>query len=271
MHSNAFAADYAHLVCCSVDVENVFRIEPSSGISPEQKRAYRSIRRKGRICPTTFGELGDEAILNIHCAPYGGRLPDIKSIGLQEITAVFQPKLLDYRHKHVVRVRDAEFDAPTLPAPLRMLAKALGSCIVGAPELQADMVQFLEGRAEEMGANRLLDPDFVTIEAIFALCHADNGPIRVGVSEIATKAAGISADRGVSTDFESKAVGGFIRRHGFRPKRDSKGFAIHLTPNVRRLIPRPGRDNGIVDSEQDAPGCPDCAVVMSVQTGTSNS
>jgi hypothetical protein len=219
---------------------------------------------------TVGGTCGD-AILNINCSLSGEKLPVINSASLEKIAAHFQPKLLDYRLKHALQVREADFDAKTLPIPLRMLARALGSCIVDAPELQADIVRLLESQGEDLRANRLLDPICVAIEAMFAHCHGENGSTRVGVSEIATTATAIMADRGETTVFESKRMGTQLRLLGFRPKRDSQGYAVHLTPDVRLLIHRLARDHEVGDSERGVPGCAYCAEVTSAQTGGSSS
>src|ERR1035437_6298155 len=83
---------------------------------------------KAAYAGSTLGGVGDEAILNVHCVPNGGRLSAINGAALERIAADFQPKLLDYRFKNVAQVREADFDAPTLPTPLRMMAQALGAC-----------------------------------------------------------------------------------------------------------------------------------------------
>ena len=121
---------------------------------------------KAAYAGPTLGEVGDDAILNIHCTPNGGRLPVINRATLENIAADFQPRLLDYRLKNVAQVREADFDAPTLPTPLRMLARALGSCIVDKPELQVEIVRLLESQGEVLRASRLLDPNCVAIEAL---------------------------------------------------------------------------------------------------------
>jgi hypothetical protein len=219
---------------------------------------------------TSWPICGD-SILNISCALRGGKLPFVNGPMLEKFAAHFQPKLLDYRLKHVARVRDANFDAETLPVPLRMMARALGSCIVDAPELQADVVRMLESQDDELRANRSLDPNCVTIEAMLAYCHGENGSIRVGVAEIATTATAIMADRGETALFEPKRMGTHLRLLGFRPKRDSKGFAVHLTPDVRRLIHRFAREYQVGDPEQTVPSSPHCAEGTPTPIGISNS
>jgi len=226
---------------------------------------------KAAYAGPTLGEVGDDAILTVHCTPNGGRLPVINGAKLEEIAADLQPRLLDYRLKYVAQVRQADFDAPTLPTPLRMMARALGACIVDMPELQVEIVRLLESQAELLRASRMLDPNCVAIEALLTLCHGENGPIRVGVNEIAATATAILTDRGETAAFESKRMGGQLRQLGFCPKRDSQGFAIHLMADVRRLTHRLARDHQVGDSELAVPGCPYCANVTSAQTGRSNS
>jgi len=212
----------------------------------------------------------DDSILNIDFALQDGKLPAINGAVLGKKAAYFQPKLLDYRLKHITHVQNADFDATALPMPLRMLARTLGSCIVDAPELQADIVRLLEGQGEEQRANRLLEPKFVAIEAMFFHCHGENGPIRVGVGELADTFNGILAERGETKVFESKEIGTLLRLLGFSAKRDSKGYAIHLALDVRRLVHRLARDYRVGDSMHPVPDCPDCAELMSAQTGPSN-
>jgi hypothetical protein len=237
---------------------------------PNKKSVTNRYCMKAVFAGSTLVGVGGDATLNISCTLSGGMLPVFNGASLEEIAAHFQPRLLDYRLKHVLQVRDAEFDVTTFPIPLRMLARALGSCIVDAPETQADIVGLLERQGEVLRASRMIDPDCVAIEALLTHCHGENGPIRVGVNEIATTATTIMADRGETAVFESKRMGGLLRQLGYCPKRDSQGFAIHVMADVRRLTHRLARDHQVVDSLQTVPGCPECAEGTSAQAGRSN-
>lgn len=219
---------------------------------------------------STLGGACGDAFLKINSTVYGEKLPVVNVPSLEMATALFQSKLVDYRLKHFVKVRDSNFDAPTLPTQLRLLAQGLGSCIVDAPELQGDIVRLLESQGEVLRANRLLDPNRVTIEALLAHCHTENGPARIGVNEIAKTATAILADRGVITPIEPKKMGSILRLLGFCPKRDSRGFAIHSTFDVCRHVHRLVRDQQVGDSVQPMPGCYHCTQAMSAQTGRSN-
>jgi hypothetical protein len=218
-----------------------------------------------------LGEVGDDAILAVHCTPNGGRLPVINPATLETIADDFQPRLLDYRFRNIAQVRKADFDAPKLPTSLRLMARALGACIVDKPELQVEIVRLLENQGEVLRASRMIDLNCVAIEALLRHCHGENGSMRVGVNEIADTATAILADRGETSDFESKRMGKQLRLFGFRPRRDSKGYALHLMADVRRLTDRLARDHQVGDSEQSVTGCPDCAEGTAAQAGRSNS
>jgi hypothetical protein len=146
------------------------------------------------------------------------------------------------------------------------LARSIGSCIVDAIESQAAIVPFLESQEEELRVNRLLDPNCATIEAMLTHCHGEDGPIRLGLGEIVATASTMMPDRRESAGLESKKMGSTVRLLDFNAVHDTKGFAIHLTPDVRRFIHKLARDHRIGDSEHVVPGCPYCSEVMSVQT-----
>ena len=210
---------------------------------------------KAAYAGSTSYKIEGDGILKVNCALDGGKQHAINDAALEKIASQFQPKLLDYRLKHVSRVRNTDFEAKTLPTPLRTLARALGSCIVDAPELQAGVVRLFDSQGDELLENRLFDPNSVAIEALFALCHGENATTRVGVSEIAATVSSIMAERGETIAAEPRNIGSRLRLLGFRPKRDSKGFAIHLTSDVRGLIHRLARIHEIEGLELNCPHC----------------
>jgi hypothetical protein len=208
--------------------------------------------------PTLVG-VGGDAILNVHCVPSSKSLPVLNSAILEQIAAKFHSMFLDYRFKNIAKVQNADFDAPTLPSPFRTMAQSLGSCIVDDPELQTGIIPVLETQRAALGQSRLLDLNYIVIEALLARCHSEIGPIRVGVSELATTATTFLTDHGETAALESKRMGGYLRQLGFRPERDSKGFSIDLTADVRRLTHRLARERQVLDSEHLSSGCSDCS------------
>jgi hypothetical protein len=218
---------------------------------------------KAAYAGSTPWGIGGDSILIIDCTLNARKLPIINTAKLESIAAHLQPKLLDYRFKHARHVQVSDFDVRTLPIPLRILAQTLGSCIINAAELRNGIVRLLEGHGEEMRGNRLLDPNYVAIEALFTYCHGERGPLRVGVGEIASMATGIMADRGETAVFEPKKMGSLLRLLGFHARRDSKGIAIHLTVDVRRLIHSLARDHEVGDWRLTVTGCSHCSELTS--------
>ena len=67
--------------------------------------------------------------------------------------------------------------------------------------------------------------------------------------------------------FEPKLMGSHLRQLGFCPKRDSQGFAIHLTAEVRRLTHRLRTITKLETWSRLVPGCPECAEGTFAQAG----
>lgn len=178
----------------------------------------------------------------------------------QAIAAKFQSRLLDYRLANAAKVLDADFDVPGLSRNLRIVAQTLGACIVDAPELQTRIAPLLEGQQELVSSQRWINPQCVALEALLAHCHRDQGPIRVGVGEIAATANSIFADRSETTKLEAKTMGNLLRELQFNPKRDAGGYALRLTEDLRRQIHIRARDYQIVEDQRDA-NCSFCAEI----------
>ena len=207
----------------------------------------------------------DEPVLSINLPPFRRNLPVVRAATLQKITANFQPRLLDYRLKYFAHVRDSDFDAPEFESNLRVVARALGSCIVDAPELQAGVPPLLEGQQEVVRANRWIDPQCIAIEALLEHSHIDHEPRRVGVGELADAATAILARRGETSVSKAKEVGNQLRQLGFYPKRDSQGYAIVLNEEVRRQIHSLARDYNVAAEEQAVKSCSHCAEIVAAQ------
>ena len=197
-------------------------------------------------------------------APHRAILRLVDAATQRAIAAKLQPQLLDYRLTNSGRVRGSDFDIPTFSPNLRIIARALGACIVDAPELQAAVAPLLEGQQELLRSNRLLDPQCVTLEALLTHCHGDQASGRIGVGEIASTATAILMDRGETAKLEAKATGNLLRMLGFNPKRDTGGYALSLTEDLRHKIHILARDYEVTSSEQPGTTCSHCAEVMAV-------
>ena len=206
------------------------------------------------------GLFGDAA-LQINLAPSRARLPIVSAKTQQEIATELQPQLLAYRLKNIAKVRESEFDLPTFASPIRILARVLGACIVDAPELQAGLVPLLEEHQERMRGERWIDLRCVVIEALLYYCH--NGEKdRVHVGEIADVVGAILKGRGETPPSDPKPIGGILRLLQFSPKRDSKGYAIRLTEEVRREVHRLTSDYEVAAVQEGVALCPHCLEIL---------
>jgi hypothetical protein len=159
-------------------------------------------------------------------------------------------------------VRQSDFDAPRFPSNLRIVAHVLGACVPDAPELQSGIIPLLEGQQEQLRSDRSFDPQYVTLEALLAHCHRDQGSRRIGVGEIASTATAILIDRGETAKLEAKATGILLRTLGFNPKRDTGGYALSLSADLRRKIHILARDYEVMSSEQAGTNCSQCAEIL---------
>jgi len=199
-----------------------------------------------------------EVVLHVHLAPAHGKLPIIATHTQREKAAVFQPLMLDYRVKNFTKVRDSAFDAPTFEPNLRLLAQALGACIVDDDRLQAGIIPLLEDQRELLAANRWIDPRCVVLETLVSLCHSQASG-RLGVGEIAKAATATLIERGETAQLEAKPMGIRLRALGLTPKRDSQGYALVLSDDLRRKIHRLARDYQVEVVNQADNSCSHCA------------
>jgi hypothetical protein len=205
--------------------------------------------------------LEGEVVLHVHLSPAHGKLPIIPSHTQRELAADFQPLMLDYRVKNFTKVRDSAFDAPTFEPNLRVLAQALGACIVDEANLQAGIIPLLEDQRELLAANRWIDPRCVVLETLVSLCHSGQASSRLGVGEIAKAATTILIERGETAKLEPKPMGICLRALGLTPKRGSQGYALVLSDDLRRTIHRLARDYQVAVVTQADKSCSHCAEI----------
>jgi len=199
----------------------------------------------------------DQPTLSVTLSPCQKKFPMLNDAGRRAIAADLQPRMLDYRFTHVARLPESDFDIPGLSPSLRIVARMLGACIFGAPELQASITAMLDHQHELIRSQHWINPRHA-LESLLVQCHRFPGPIRVGVGELATTANEIFADRKEATQLEAKAVGNLLRELGFVPTRDSGGYNLRLTEDLRRQIHIRARDYQIIEDQRDA-NCPLCA------------
>jgi hypothetical protein len=206
--------------------------------------------------------LGD-GVLQINQLPSRGKLPLLGVRAEVMIKKQFQPQLLMYRIANISKVRDSEFDLPHFISGIRILARILGAPIVDAPKIQAGLRSVLQSQEERYRMGQWLDPKCIAIESLLADSHRVIGE-RLYIGGLATTATTIFRGRGEKLELEPKVMGSMLRSaFGIFPKRDSKGFAIRMTDQIRRKIHELARDFGVAP-ENPVKDCQYCTEILSI-------
>jgi hypothetical protein len=189
--------------------------------------------------------------------------PMLRSFSLpdeeRETTTInhLQNQMLEYRLRNFARVKSSQFDAPDFSGSTRELARTLGRCVVGAPDLQGRLLELLRSRndAEKTEVARGLEA--VVVEALVAFCHERRSSVHVG--EVAQFANAILTRNEESLQLSFKQAGTKLKQLGFRTTRlDSAGRGIHLLKEQCARIHKLGRAFGVPTLREGLKGCPHC-------------
>ncbi len=173
-----------------------------------------------------------------------------------EITQL-QNQLLQYRLQNLRSVSLAEFDAPQLSGSSREIARTFGRCIVGAPEIQARIVEVLAPRDGADRIERSTRVDAIIVESLVALCHEQRSSVHV--SQVAQIANAILSRDQESLQLRPREVGARMKKMGMLTIRlDSAGRGIYLLRDECARIHRLGIDFGVPTLAKELPGCPHC-------------
>jgi hypothetical protein len=201
--------------------------------------------------------------LGVHLAPSPRGVSLLDGKECDQISATFQPQLVAYRLRSLPEVRASKFDLPELDLEGRTIGRSLGRCIVGASEVQDGVRSLLENRDEELRTARWTDPLCAIIEALLDKSHSPR-PDGIYVGEIAKAGIAILRARGASVHLEDRGVGENLRRLGFAPKRNGRGFRILLTDKVIRQIHSVARDYRVAAVEHGIARCAVCRETFAV-------
>jgi len=223
---------------------------------------------KAIYCGTalTNDDLGGGAI-RVQLAPIRGPLPVLSPEDQLRIAKEFQPKLLAYRAGSHLAVSRSTFDLPELSSEIRILARTLGACVVGAPEIQADLKRILESHDAEARAEHWCDVRCVAIEALLAFCHT-RPDAKVYVAEITAAIEEIQKNSGETGALEARQIGEILRSLGIHSKRDRQGFSIVLTERMRRQVHDLARDFEVAPLEEGGASCSLCAELLAAPDRT---
>jgi hypothetical protein len=204
--------------------------------------------------------------IHVHVAPSRNGIRILDERIQNQIIADFQPQFLSYRMCNSARVRNSDFDLPSLHSENRVIARVLGSSVVNAPEIQADVQSLLENREQQIREARFTDYISVIIEVLLAECHGRERDA-VRVKEIAERAQVVLKGRGEMMKLSPRKVGAVLDDLGLPRKRRSRGYRLLLTATAKRRIHSQARDHEVEPVRERTAPCALCAEFFGTLTG----
>ncbi|WP_263367559.1 hypothetical protein [Edaphobacter bradus] len=132
----------------------------------------------------------------------------------------FRGHLAKYRESNLARVRRLEFNPTGVSPETTAIAKALGSCLVDSPDLQAALVSILAPRDRQWVSERLDTAEALVVEAVLALSRG--GAEQLYAREIAVEVNRLLEVRGERSKLSPEKVGHRLRRLGLPTRRLSQ-------------------------------------------------
>jgi hypothetical protein len=125
-----------------------------------------------------------------------------------------------YRETNLTQVRRLEFNPTGVSPETSAVARALGSCIVDSPDLQAVLVSILAPRDRQRISERLDTTEALVIEAVLALSRG--GAEQLYAREIAVEVNRLVEARGERSKLSPEKVGHRLRKLGLPTRRLSQ-------------------------------------------------
>jgi hypothetical protein len=144
----------------------------------------------------------------------------ISPIGVDRAVEDLNGNLAKYRERNLAQVRRLAFNPIGVSPETGAVAKALGSCIVDSPDLQAALVSILAPRDQQRISERLDTAEALVIEAVLALSRG--GAEQLYAKEIALEVNRLLEARGERTKLSPEKVGHRLRKLGLATRRLSQ-------------------------------------------------
>jgi len=149
--------------------------------------------------------------------------------------ASLRKRLLEYRDRNLDKVCSLEFNPHSLSPEAHAVANALGSCLVDAPQLQAELVGWFRPQDQQQIADRSDSIEALVAGAALTFCH--QGIQQVFVKEIAAEVNRLLEARGETMQFSPAKVGHKLRKVGLLTRRLSQaGNGLALDQATRIYI-----------------------------------
>jgi hypothetical protein len=128
--------------------------------------------------------------------------------------------LAKYRESNLAQVRRLDFNPVGVSPETSAVAKALGSCLVDSPALQAALVSILAPRDRQQMSKRLETAETLIVEAVLALSRG--GANQLYAREIAVEVNRLIEVRGERSKLSPEKVGHRLRKLGLPTQRLSQ-------------------------------------------------
>jgi len=181
--------------------------------------------------------------------PGGAQLPVLDPDFQHRITEDFQAKLLNFRRANLRLARNLQFDSSKFVLPLRSLAHAVVAATPDDAGLQAEVLDLLREKDDEILAERWTALRSIAIAALLVAGHDSPGEV-VYVSELATIGQEVLKRRGDNSAIDPGAFGRQLKSLGFRTEpRDAKGIKLRMSEDVCRRAEQLARDFAVPQME----------------------
>jgi hypothetical protein len=202
--------------------------------------------------------VGGFAGIEVPVHPATCNLAILNQAAEQKIAGLFQPQLLRYRLMNYQQAFCSTFDVTEFKSPMQEIARCMTACTPDDRDLQDEVLHLLKQPGIDHPVDRWTDPNCAVIEAVLARCHlGESDSLYVG--QIAHDVEVILTGRGANCNVNAREVGERLRMLGlFTEPRDSKGFRLALTAELRARIHELARDFSVPTLDGDAKQCRDC-------------
>ncbi len=199
------------------------------------------------------GNFGDEFIQI--SAPGLSYLPLLTPQQLEKIANDFQPKLLTYRLKNCVKLRESSVDISQFTPAVGRLALAFATCFPEDTQLASEVTQLLRAQDEEVRSLRFLDVNYVLIEILLAELHAQKGR-RLPMEPLTRDVNALLLSRGEIREYSAEEAGWKLRQLDIPRHSASTGRFVLLDRTTSQRIHQLAR---LYSLPCDRKNCSDCS------------
>jgi hypothetical protein len=205
-----------------------------------------------------FGTAPPPSAVNLHVLllPPDQEIPPLDDRTLNAIADHFLPRLLQYRLDVAKQVRESRFMTPDLSLPTRELARRLGACIQGNPDLALQVVPLLRAQDDMVDRCNL---DCAIVQVLWPRVHRATGDTAtVGIrieAELMLEVNTFLLCCGETRQYSREAIGIRVAKLELTRKNTNAGTQLLLDRRTAHRVHQLARAYGI---DKSVPGCPYC-------------